>query len=426
MKALLFSLFIFSSFEASALDVETAQDQALRLYGRIAGVLPNAQSLQTITTMLRSGQVDQAAFTAMGDINFYKLTIKNLFNPMSNRAQTNDVALNDFSTTIVGLVLNNQNFDQVLYGDVIYTAADNIQTIPGLVRADDNAPPAGQVRPLLINDNGTIRYMDFNHYSDLAKIADWPNHLTARNQSDIYALTPESNFDSEDIGGVLTSRQWLSEFASAGTNRRNVRFAFFGFLGKDMIDLHETSSPDIRVRQDVDRVPGGNSQTYLNTCAGCHANMDSLAGAFAYVDYPDNRSRYNRTLSNNNKQFRSSNVFPSGYRLNNNSWLNFWTSGQNSYLGWRTRGNLASVSSGYGINSFGTLLGSTQAFSDNLAKKVFATVCMKTPSISEASLLTAMARNFERGIPNYSTNSASNPYNLKSLFAESAKICFGK
>ncbi|MBN8555819.1 MAG: hypothetical protein J0L93_10270 [Deltaproteobacteria bacterium] len=416
-----------AEISAANLDTENAQDQAQRLYSRFTGVSPSLSTLQSLTTFLQNGQTAQAAFIAMNDVNFYKLTIKNLFNPLSNKAQTNDLALNDFTATIVGLIINNQSFDQVLYGDVIYTGLESLQTNPGLVRQPVDNFQDGKIRPLLVIPgaaNPNTLFRDFFHYSDLERFSNWPNLLMARRQSDIFALTQDSPLNAEDVSGLLTTRQWGLEFYSAGTNRRPVRYAFWGFLGKDLSQLHDANVSDARVRQDVDRLPGGNSQTFLNTCMGCHGNLDALAGAFAYIDFPSEIITYRRTVQT--KQFRQDTVFPSGYRLKDNTWLNFWSTGPNANLGWRTDANTPSLTSGKGIKSFGRMLAATKAFSENMATKVFSRICLRAPSAAETNLLITIARKFETGFPEYSNYSASGAYNMRALFAETSKLCFGK
>ena len=53
----------------------------------------------------------------------------------------------------------------------------------------------------------------------------------------------------------------------------------------DMEQVHDTSIIPDRIRQDVSRSPGGDSRVFLNNCIGCHAGMDPLAQAFAYYNY---------------------------------------------------------------------------------------------------------------------------------------------
>ncbi|WP_457825699.1 hypothetical protein, partial [Staphylococcus aureus] len=53
-----------------------------------------------------------------------------------------------------------------------------------------------------------------------------------------------------DTAGVLTSRAAGLAYFSAGTNRREARFAFKNFLCMDIPQLSDTSRPDFHVRRD--------------------------------------------------------------------------------------------------------------------------------------------------------------------------------
>lgn len=426
---------ICKAAKASSLDTLAAQNQAKRLYERLTGVPPSPTQLIDLSNLLMEGKTEAAAFRAMDEkttYGFYKLILRNLFNPLSSRSARNDLDLNDFTATIAGLVKNNKNFDRALYDDIIYVGNDNlvvggVSGSENLIRPDNNEPPAGMIRGLLRLDNTDVRYDDNRHYSDLQKLNDWPERLIEKQQSSVYALTTSGRVSVEDIAGLLTTRQWASEFYLAGTNRRSFRFLMKSFVCRDMEELMDTSLPDIRVRQDVDRSPGGDSRTYLTRCAGCHTGMDAFAGAFAYFDFNNNQINYDRRLQGGNKQFRQSNVFPTGYRLSDNSWVNFWTTGTNAHLGWRTPvgGTEAQVRGDRGAKSLGMVIARTEAFSECMVKQVYRRVCAKEPSRSESQLLTQISRQFEEGFSAYEANSASNPYNMRGLFARVAGVCFG-
>ena len=60
---------------------------------------------------------------------------------------------------------------------------------------------------------------------------------------------------------------------------------------QDMEQVHDTSITPDRIRQDVSRSPGGDSRVFLNSCIGCHAGMDPLAQAFAYYNYDETTQR---------------------------------------------------------------------------------------------------------------------------------------
>lgn len=436
----LFSLLLFLglsrlALEAASLDPIAAQNQAKRLYERLTGLPPNATQLNELTALMLDGRADQVAFRAMDETSsygFYKWVLRNLFNPLSSRAAQTDLSLNDYTATIAGTVIQNKSFDRLLYADTLYVGDDRL--VAGntgaelLIRPDNNTPPAGQVRALLRQDNADVKYDDNNHYLDLQKLNDWPSRLVEKSQVAVYTQTTSGKVSAEDVAGLLTTRQWASEFYLAGTNRRSFRFLMKSFVCRDMEELMDISLPDVRVRQDVDRSPGGDSRTYLTRCAGCHTGMDGFAGAFAYFDFTNNQLTYNSRLQSGNKQFRQSNVFPTGYRLTDNSWINLWLTGANSSLGWRLPLGASSPSmlqGDRGAKALGMMVAASEAFSDCMVRRVFQRVCAKQASASELANLSKIARDFEAGFSSYQNHSAANPYNMRGLFARVSNICFG-
>jgi hypothetical protein len=85
--------------------------------------------------------------------------------------------------------------------------------------------------------------------------------------------------------GLLTSRASSEAFFVDGTNRAMFRFTMMNHMCRDMEQVHDTSLPPDRIRQDVSRSPGGDSRIFLNNCIGCHSGMDPFAQAFAYYDF---------------------------------------------------------------------------------------------------------------------------------------------
>jgi hypothetical protein len=439
--------------EAQSLALK-AQEQAKRLHARFTGVPPSRAVLEQLTNLLEADRVVDAAFVAMQNSHFYQVVLFNLFSGASNVSGNADIELNDFTALVLGLIRDNERFDQVLYGDVFYTANDETMTynvnfsgvttpvnLNGaafpLVRNADGTndfnqnPPANRVRPPFrladTNNASNIRYDDNNHYVDLQRLSNWIDLLQKRSQASTYGfLNPDQRPVAEDIAGALTTRHFGSEFMNMGTNRRAFRFTAKNFLCKDMEQLADSSAPDFRARQDVDRSPGGNSLNFKAKCAGCHAGMDSFAGAFAYFDYVNGRLAYNRNAlqNNNNKQFRQSNVYPEGFRLQNNSWINVWNRGPNLSLGWRTP-STGAIDQGIGAKALGSALAATEQFGNCMAQKAFQRICFRSPTPAEENQLEDLAREFELGWSELSSYNASNPYNMRALFAQVSSLCFG-
>jgi hypothetical protein len=385
------------------------RDQAKRLHDRLTGVPPSPQTLAQLESMIAAGQNKEAAMLVMNRDEFYNVNLRNWFSTWSNVAENPNVPLNDFTATAVGLVRDDVPFDQALYGDVLYVGNDQLVST---LNADGSVAVQRHLAPYSRTSN--------QHYVDLESRLINPANLadinsTARNtpislrtylqrkqQGAVTGLT--------DVAGLITTRASGEAFFSAGTNRRMLRFTFRNFLCLDMEQLQDTSRADFRVRRDVDRAPGGDSRTYKQTCVGCHAGMDGLAGAFAYFNFSNNQVTHTPG-SVQGKYNQNNSIFPAGYVTTDNSWLNLWIAGPGSIVGWN------GDASGTGARSLGEMLSKTNAFSQCMVKRVFRRTCLRDPSSSEADLVVRLANDF----------SAAGRYNMKDLFASVATLpqCLG-
>lgn len=386
------------------------REQAKRIHDRIAGVPPTDtqafdandqqnEMLDVMAQMITDGQAVDAALLATDNPSFYNVTLKNFAAPWTNRDQDVFVPLNDYIATVIGLVRDEMDFRQVLYGDVIYVGDEAL----GL--------------PAYSNSNN-------DHYEALeAQGINLQSGLVARPQSNITGLP------SAATAGVLTSRAAAKAFFIAGTNRAMLRFTLLNHLGHDLEQLHDVTRPSDRIRQDVSRSPGGDSRIFLNNCVGCHNGMDPLAQAFAYYNYrydTDNdpngengQIQYNdvgqpdpQTGTRVNAKYHiNSNNFPYGYVTPDDSWDNYWREGINSLLGW----DPGLPGSGNGAKSLGRELAHSRAFADYQVTKVFRTVCLRSPG--NAADRTA--------VDNTTDAFSANGYNLKQVFAELAVYCMG-
>ena len=114
------------------------------------------------------------------------------------------------------------------------------------------------------------------------------------------------------------------------------RFTLLNHLCRDMEQVHDTSRPPDRIRQDVTRSPGGDSSMFLNNCIGCHSGMDPMAQAFAYYDFDETQSRLVYTQGQvQPKYLINSDNFKPGFVTPDDHWENRWRlPGQNTLLGW--------------------------------------------------------------------------------------------
>jgi hypothetical protein len=361
-------------------------DQARRLHDRLVGTPPSAQTLAEMEALLPGDPV-AAAERAMEEPAFYNVALKNFVTPWTNVERTVFRPLNDYTALVIGLIRDERDFREVLTGDIAYVA--DLATTPV-----------------------TAPYSQFDnlHYEQIeglgVDLSD-PNQFVMTEQSTL----PDAQITANDAAGVITTRQAGMAFFSAGTNRRMWRFTGINFLCRDMEQLKDVSRPADRIRQDVNRSPGGDSEIFHNECIGCHSGMDPMAGAFAYFEWDDAQGRVIHTPGQvQGKYLINSNSFPGGYVTTDNRWDNFWRSGVNASLGWR-----AAASGGYGPKSLGEEVAESRAFAVCQVEKVFEQVCFRPPrDAAEVQVVRDIATDFE-----------SSTYRMKTVFAEVAVHCMG-
>ena len=111
-------------------------EQAERLFGRITGTPPSASVLTQMASDIAANNALAAAQLAMQDPSFYNVTLRNFAAPMSNKAQSVFVPLNDYTATIIGMVRDNVPFNTVLSADLVYTG--NVSGAPAYSPANNN------------------------------------------------------------------------------------------------------------------------------------------------------------------------------------------------------------------------------------------------------------------------------------------------
>ena len=359
-----------------------ATEQAERLFGRITGTPPSAAVLTQMSTDISSGNAVAAAQIAMQDPNFYNVTLRNFAAPMTNKAQSVFVPLNDYTATIIGMVRDNVPFNTVLSADLIYTG--NVSGAPAYSPANNNH----------------YQYLDTNG-ADLSKV------LQPQTQS---ALT---GIPSAATAGVMTTYGGASAFFYKGTNRAMVRFTMINYMCNDLNTIMDITRPPDRIRQDPSRSPGGDSRVFLSSCIGCHSGMDALAGAFAYYEFDVTSGQTVYTAGQvQGKYAINTGNFPYGHITIDDSWVNYWRSGPNALLGWSG----ALPGSGNGAKSFGQEIENSMQFANCQVQKVFQAMCLRPPSnAADRAQATKITSDF-----------VSSNYNMKTAFAESAVYCMGQ
>jgi hypothetical protein len=362
-------------------------DQAKRMHDRLVGVPPSAGLLADMAADIAANRPLDAAYRAMDapEGTFYTSSLRNWITPWTNEAMTVFAPLNDYSATVIGIIRDDVPFTEVLTGNLVYVAG------PGVVAASYSQ-----------TDNDMYEQLETQRLN----LGD-PAVLTSMRQSDL----PGSQLAARDTAGILTTRAAAEAFFSGGTNRAMWRFTSINYLCRDLEDMRDATRPVDRIRQDVNRSPGGDSQIFHNSCVACHSGMDPMAGAFAYFDWDEDRARMVHTPGDvQQKYFSNNNTFPAGYITLDNRWDNYWRSGPNAALGWRS-----AASGGYGPKGLGEEVAMSRAFSICQVEKVFNRICLRPPGDqNDRDEVDRIADVFE-----------GSGYSMKRVFAEVATYCTG-
>jgi hypothetical protein len=396
-RAMLLVLTVISVFGSLAVSAD-AYDQAKQIHDRIAGVPPDAATLQAMRNQIANSDPLTAALMATDNPSFYNVTLKNFVAPWTNRDHNVFVPLNDYTATVIGIVRDDVDFRNILFGDIIY-----VGTGVAAYSTTNNANyDALEAQAADLSDTGK---------------------LVQRTQSSVTGIP------SNATAGVLTTRAASKAFFIDGTNRAMFRFTLVNHLCRDMEQVHDTSRAPDRIRQDVSRSPGGDARVFLNGCIGCHTGMDPMTQAFAYYNFQYDKAtdptadagflKYNAAGDVDpitgtrvvRKYFNNNTTFPYGYITLDDHWDNYWRAGQNAVLGWDS----ALPGSGDGAKSLGQELANTQAFAQCQVEKVFQNVCLRAPAdAADRAQVSAMTADFQSG-----------GYKLRKVFAESAVYCMG-
>jgi hypothetical protein len=359
-------------------------EQAARLYGRITGVPPSASVLAQLSADIAQGNSGAiaAAQLAMQNPSFYNVTLRNFAAPMSNKAQSQFVPLNDYTALIIGMIRDNVPFNTVLTADLLYVG--NTAGAPAY-------SPANNDHYQYLDDNGV----------DLSQA------LQPATQSGLLGLPTAAT------AGVMTTAAGASAYFYKGTNRAMVRFTMINYMCNDLPQVMDITRPPDRIRQDPTRSPGGDSRIFLNSCIGCHSGMDALAGAFAYYDFnvTTNEMVYTPGVVQGKYSINTAN-FPDGYVTVDDGWKNYWRTGSNQVMGWSS----ALPGTGNGAKGFGQEIAGSQLFATCQVQKVFQAMCLRPPSTAaDLAQVTQITADF-----------VSANYNMKTAFAESAVYCMGQ
>ncbi len=405
----------------------TPEDQAKRIHDRLTGNLPSPAVLADMATLTDAGDLYGAARVAIDnpvDHSFYNVTLKNWASPWTNRDFDAFADLNDYTATVIGYVRDSDtspvssdddpsltqeglvDFRGVLYDDALYLG------------------PVGLSNGYAVNNN--------DHYIELESGIDLdgdPGYSLKTDLRRVLQSVQVPALSGDGASGVITSRAGAKAFLIAGTNRAAFRFTMLNHLCLDMENVHDVTRVPDRVRQDVSRSPGGDSSIFLNSCVGCHSGMDPLTQSLAYHNYAVEDRDADPTGETGvveytdgtvqPKYFNNDATFPPGFVTPDNSWVNYWREGQNTFIGWDD----ALPGSGVGASSMFQELAHSHAFAQCHINRVFKTVCLRDPTASDLAG-TESAVGVNEMIDNFMSGARAG--DMKHVFASSAVLCAGE
>ena len=381
---LILAIALFIGIAANADDSNTL---ALRLFSRVAGVKAsmNDPRIAQMASLIQSGKAFDAAGIAADDPNFLNVTAFQFFAPKSMRTEATNSGFNDFVAMGMLVTRFNRPYTDMVQGDFTVTVEGVTE---GLVGTAPNQTPD-------LTKN--------LHYSTAeTKVPDLGSKLQL--------VTPQRPA-FPDAAGALTSRQFMSEHANMGTNRRIVQFAFQEFLCTPITswrDSGPTLSDEI-VTRDVDRAPGGDPVAYQTQCRVCHQVLDPMRAAWAFHDFTNNTPSFKagvvKLLINDTVNY------PDGAQLGSDSFQNRAVINQNTQFGWQ------GALSGNGAKAFGQMIARADRFASCAVQQVFTQICSRAPNSSEqVNEIQSIAKQFK-----------SDNYNLRNVFKRVSTLpqCMG-
>ncbi len=384
--------------------INTSLVRARAIHQRITGIKTPASDpvLTQMATLLDQNAPLEAAALATQDPHFLSTTVRDFAAKMSNRDETIETPLNDFTATIIGAVRDDLDSRLLLSANIVYEADPKKASVP--------SDPINDI----LKSNNHYEALE-NGKFDLGKV------LVRKTQKVFDGQKP---VDNPTPAGLLTTRQWIAAHAIAGTNRRLVEYAFREFLCTPIDRVADATGPDNVIGRDIDRFPGGSHSKFTTSCRACHTVMDGFRPAFSQFTFNNNYFMHSLALPAVTKQAdedtgtgillsrapasafvvdklnKNETVFPEGRITTDDKWVNNANFGINkSTFGWTKE-------SGQGIKDFGQMISESKMFPKCMAQRIFQTICKREPALSDETMLNGAADEFSK----------SKNYNLRFLF----------
>lgn len=427
--------------------------RAVRMHKRLTGLAPSPATTKKMAELIKQDKAVEAALMAIDGVDaggdkqsgFWNIVLKDFFNRDFNKDGMK-VPLNDGIALGIAMTRYDKDFRGYLYENLTAQGANWDPSLDNYTTGN-----GGNARP----DPIRLPSPDSNaHYEMLERRgADLKKDLILVPQT-----TPQ--FDPTGMwaghadaypAGVLTTRAFASTYYLAGTNRAAVRFSLKNYLCADIEEWHDTTIPDNEVRRDPDRTPGDDPSVYRTKCAGCHAGMDPMSRAFAYLDWDANArklvftkpredtpfnevqcARENNQLvaevalnANSSyedklqcavveKYLNNKDTYPQGYVVKNDKWMNQWTTGHNARAGWGVKRGEKIF--GTGPKQYGKMLAQSRDFARCMPQRALQRLCL--------------IKDFENRVvqdkwDRLTTDFVKSGYKMKEMLAAAATMCMG-
>lgn len=363
---------------------------------------------------------------------FYNIIVKNFAAKMSNRDETINYPLNDFTATVIGAVRDDISAKELLSGDFFYQGDPTKSAVPS--DDVDDILRSNKHYQALETGNFDLKAVLMKRKQILLK-ASSATANNSTNNNNINNITFDV-VDNSWAAGLLTTRQWAMSHMVAGTNRRAAEFTFREFLCMPIENIADATGPEDVIGRDIDRNPGGSRAKFTTSCRACHTVLDGFRPAFAFMTFSSDFLKHsalvpNSTAANANednsivmrihpdapsvsrKMNHNEETFKDGRILRGDEWVNNANNGTNKIaIGWGPR------VSGKGTNEFGKAIVESKAFPRCMAKRVFFTVCKREAGAKEDGFIRSVAEEFSTPERNY---------NLKYLFQKivTNDLCLG-
>ncbi|SMF28886.1 hypothetical protein [Pseudobacteriovorax antillogorgiicola] len=385
--------------------LKVARAKVSTVYKRLASVPATSAEIETwageyaaaTDAAGKRAALAKVAAAAVANDNFYSKTVMNFADPETNEGEEILAQnLSDYTATIVGFIKDELDYRRILHDDIMYTATPTVTvTVPD--PADDGNVAAVQLGPYSPTDNFAFQRLEEGVKRGQVELAASLTQV-AQSATTGYAIQ----------AGIYSLRGYGSVFYNDGTNRSPLRYTFINYLCRDMEELSDVTRPDIYVRRDVDRTPGGDGEKFRTECVGCHAGMDPMTKAFAFVDFDPDAAQITYGATPVAKVNRNNDTFPNGAVVEDDAWQNIWLEGTNAGLGWSKE-----ITSGNGPKSWGQAMSETEMFPECMAERVYEVVCLRDSSTNKAKAdISSLAGQF-----------VQDGYNMKALFMNAAVTC---